>query len=219
MIEEIEIKLKGDIKVFNENKFGSKEICDLLIYDENGNFVVKLDTLKNAKLSTEVCEGTLIVKDALMNIDFLKFMNNSESDFENCNGKNLSQNIIFNADSRFPMDCKLIAITYLRNMDGYDYKCVYKIPKAIIKNKFMSNMSAGGDPDTFDITFTIKPYNENNDLFEMKIEDNTDIQRLENKISSLVATINKLESEMNSGVFIEKTLYKLCEKLKQVGRV
>lgn len=156
-------------------KFGNYGVFDLLVFDENEKMVAKLDSLKNSKIFGNNNEIYVYVKDALLNLDILKFLHvesdNTSSDYQNyLNSPFFNGNvktIVFNFKNI--KKCKLIARGTLRREENKkDETYLFDIPLAEIINEFifdghMEEISA------FDLIFKVNPYNENGDSFKMHL--------------------------------------------------
>lgn len=154
--------------------YGVYDVFDLSVFDNEGKFVTQLKSLKESYLKLNEEDGELFVSDALLNIDLLKFIQDSKnkelSDFDRVLKLYDTQTITFNNKKKFK-ECKLIAYTFLREeKDNKDHICVYEIPLAEIIKK----LELGGNRtqlSVFDLVFKIKPYNEDGDLFKMHIHN------------------------------------------------
>ncbi len=145
----------------SENKYGAISVLDLIIYDENGKFVTKLDTLKESTISIdENGNGFLFAKDALFDMDLIDFLYNDNdnskelSDFEKAIKHMTNKTITFkkNTDSK---KCKLIAKSILRNSyTRLDEEVIYEIPNATISKGF-EHIANNEEPSPFDLRFDI----------------------------------------------------------------
>lgn len=155
-----------------ENKYGVYEIMDLMVYDEGGSFITKLNTLKNSAISVDINgEAYLIAKDALMDIDLLRFVYSDRyknlSDFDSFINHITNKKITFN-NKKLTKPCKLIATSVLRNAcNGKDENAYYEIPRAEIVSPFYHE-SDGVEPSIFDLHFHIEP-NVSGDLLHLHI--------------------------------------------------
>ena len=156
--------------------YGVNEVLDLYVFNEEGKFVTQLKSLRESGIyvydSTESeSEAILIAKDALLNIDLLKFIqrikDDNLTDFERYAKINEVHTITFNAKNK-GKKCKLIAKSNIRDLEQKDDICLYEIPNAYIVNSFSSFKELDKVSD-FDLKIEIKPYNEEKDLFQMKI--------------------------------------------------
>jgi hypothetical protein len=147
-------------------KYGIRDVLDLTVFDESGKLVAILDSLKNSK----ICNGYVVIKDALFDEDFLKFIGREEK----CNNdydkylSNEKTTIIINEN--IVKKCKLIGVMLWRkDSNCKDIKCKFEIPKATTVNSFELDSAPDGDPSTNDIIFKIMPYNEIGDLYKIHI--------------------------------------------------
>lgn len=156
--------------------YGVNEVLDLYVFNEEGKFITQVKSLKESGIyvsdSTESeSEAILIAKDALLNIDLLKFIQGTKddnlTDFERYAKINEVHTITFNAKNK-GKKCKLIAKSIMRNLNQLDNEYLYEIPNAYIVNSFSSVKELDKISD-FDLKIEIKPYNEEKDLFQMKI--------------------------------------------------
>ncbi|KAF6620589.1 hypothetical protein G7L40_20705 [Paenibacillus polymyxa] len=150
--------------------YGIRDIIELHVFDEAGNFISTINTLKKGSIS--VANRTIRVKDALLNGDMLKFLNKSEdtkSDYDKFFSKTQNcETIVFN---RRVVNCKLIAEGFYRKQENQkDVLVQYEMPKCSIVSAYNFNHSYMGDADDFDYVFEIKEFNEKGDLFKLHIE-------------------------------------------------
>lgn len=157
-------------------KYGVKEIVDLYIFDEEGKLVVKLDTLKKCQLKInmdkEIRDGEIFIKDALLNVEFLKFVQSNKeenlSDFERLLKLYEVETITFNVNNDYKK-CKVIAKTLLRNTDGIDKVALYEIPNATIVNNFqISNFYS--EVSEFDTLIIFEQFNKAGELARIHIQ-------------------------------------------------
>ncbi|WP_063562896.1 hypothetical protein [Paenibacillus sp. O199] len=154
-------------------KLGNRNVIGLHVFDELGNKVTYLDSLKESKLVTSDEEQTLLyVKDALLDTQLLKFITNEEedisSDYESFFHKKTYRTFSFKKTTR---KCKLIAETDYRNSLGQDHNTYFEIPNAQIVSSIDFYTSSSGYPSDTDIMFIIEPFNEDNELFKIHIEE------------------------------------------------
>ncbi|KAF6565300.1 hypothetical protein G9G63_09070 [Paenibacillus sp. EKM202P] len=78
--------------------YGVRDIIELHVFDEAGNFISTISSLKKGSIS--VVNRTIRVRDALLNGDMLKFLNKSEdtkSDYDKFFSKTQNcETIVFN---------------------------------------------------------------------------------------------------------------------------
>ena len=106
-------------------KYGAKEVLDLYVFDENGKFITKLDSLKESAIYLYEYEdglrARLIAKDALLDIELLKFIQNTKeknlTDFDRYLKLNEMHTITFNAKNTYKK-CKLIAKSIIRRVES-----------------------------------------------------------------------------------------------------
>lgn len=124
-----------------ENKYGAREVLELMVYDEDGNFITRLDTLRNSKITiNKLGSAALIATDALLNIDLIQFIHGdtfkSLTDFNKMIKCIASKTISFNVN-KMTKPCKLIAKTVIRSVnDLKDIYAFYEIPYANIVSNF-----------------------------------------------------------------------------------
>ncbi|ASA22582.1 hypothetical protein [Paenibacillus donghaensis] len=155
--------------------YGTREVIELLVFDENGNKVAHLDSLKQSYLKTsQGYSPYLYIKDALLNYDLLEFshaeVKNNRSDYEKeLNNEKDFKEISYNP--KLVKKCKLIAKTLYRTDDTKEDKEVYfNIPNAKTNGAIDFTSCNEGEPSTFDSVFSIHSYNENGDIFKIRIE-------------------------------------------------
>ena len=157
-------------------KYGAKEVLDLYVFDENGKFITKLDSLKESAIYLYEYEdglrARLIAKDALLDIELLKFIQNTKeknlTDFDRYLKLNEMHTITFNAKNTYKK-CKLIAKSIIRRVESdTDDIYMYEIPDANIVNTFNSKQT-GYEPSVYDLKVEIQPFNEAEDLFKMHL--------------------------------------------------
>jgi hypothetical protein len=154
-------------------KYGWKEVIDLSIYDENGRFVTKLDSLKNSYIGFKDGKGIVKVQDALFDlylIAFLgKYQNDKRSDFEReIENKPSYDTYSLNINSK--RKCKLIGTTsFRRETDFKDVVVKFEIPNATTKNSL--HFSNENDVTPFDIVFEFEPFNDEGDILKLHIEN------------------------------------------------
>ncbi len=157
--------------------YGINEVLDLYIFDKHGSFIAKLDSLKESQIylyeqDEKEVRARLIAKDALLNLNLLKFLQNTKeeklTDFEHYLRLKELHTITFNAKHKIKK-CKLIANGIARRQDnGNDDTYLYEIPNAHIVNSFNSKTTVG-DVSVYDLKVEIEPFNEDKDLFKMHL--------------------------------------------------
>ncbi|MGG0793685.1 hypothetical protein ABE137_06725 [Brevibacillus laterosporus] len=157
------------------SKFGRREVIDLSIYDENGRFITKLDSLKNSYIGSKGAKGLVKVQDALVDQFLIAFIGEYEksslSDFQKDIHNELKKHTyIINSKSR--KKCKLVATTLWRNENSEDKKIIFEIPNAVTVNntKFYND---GTIPSPLDVTFAFYPYNDKKDIYKIHIESDS----------------------------------------------
>jgi hypothetical protein len=152
-------------------KFGQFQALEVTIFDQQGNLITELYTLKNSYLQIKDKHGYLFIKDALLDKKFLEFIGKVEednsTDFDKfIKNKKYSTTITFN--NRPNKVCKIIGKGVLRNATDFkDNEFLFEIPDAIYDGNidFISDMEQVSE---FDFAFRILP-NDNGDLFKMHI--------------------------------------------------
>ncbi|WP_090739391.1 hypothetical protein [Paenibacillus sp. Mc5Re-14] len=150
-------------------KYGQREIIDLTIYDELGNKVAHLDSLKESYLG----KHTVFVKDALLDLDLLKFMGKAEdkfvSDYESESSREkYDTTIVFNHNTTKP--CKLIGKGVIRSQEtGRDVEFMYEVPKAEISLNYTMIVESSPNVSDHDFSFDILPFNEEGDMYKLHI--------------------------------------------------
>ncbi|WP_211747921.1 hypothetical protein [Paenibacillus sp. Marseille-Q4541] len=154
-------------------KLGNREVSDIYVFDEFGNKVATLDSLKNTKLINTDYPTKLYISDALLNPDMLNFLSKKEpsqhiSDYE----KLLKQGVkcrtfVFNKTKK---KCKVIALTQYRDEGGFDRQVYYEFPRASVSTA-IDYESNGFDHAPTDLVFEILPFNEDGDTYKLHIEE------------------------------------------------
>lgn len=148
-------------------KYGVKEVIELFVFNEDGKLVTTLNTLRNSNIISNENDDFLFVEDALLDINLLRFQQNSETSIEDDFKTVLNQikgvPVTVNKNNK-SKKCKLIAKSIMRDRDtGSDKYIYYEIPNAEILNRFEID-TANCEPSAFDILFKITS-NEDGDLF------------------------------------------------------
>lgn len=159
-------------------KFGLLEVVNLEIYDKSGNYITTLDTLQNSRVRHFKGAGSIIVKDALLNDELLRFLsdnydNNNLTDYE----KSLNGNEeVFEMGGSSYKKCKLIGKSYMRDSNtGKDVRYIIEIPNAVIRNNLEMYAEASlmtDDNRGFKIEFDIYEYNDKGSLYKIKLSNN-----------------------------------------------
>lgn len=157
--------------------YTTKDVLELYVFDEEGRFITKLDSLKESAIylyenNIHNMRARLIAKDALLNIDLLKFIQNVKeedlTDFERYLKLNDIHTITFNAKNKIKK-CKLIAKGLAKRADTQnDDIYFYEIPRAFIVNSFNSETSLD-KYSVYDLKVEIDPFNDAEDLFKMHL--------------------------------------------------
>lgn len=156
-------------------KYGQRDVVDLLVFNEEGKLIAKLDSLKESNIYVGRLDSQVYVKDALLNSDILEFIGKKEkqpvrTDFENhMIKKNAGTTISFGKPNT--KKCKLIAVSLLVRDDiGTSVEVTYEIPNATL-NTGLNFEHSNVDPTDLDLVFNILPYNDEGDLYKMHIEE------------------------------------------------
>ena len=156
-------------------KFGSREVLDVAIFDENNRLVTVLDSLSKSGIEiTDDGIGYLVIKDALFDEKLLEFIGRKHkdnvSDYDNfLNKRNKVNTIIFNKN--IEKNCRVIAKGIIRKSeDQTDVNITYEIPSATTANNIKLLEANGYEPSEFDLLIKIYQYNNDGDLFKMHIE-------------------------------------------------
>ena len=146
-------------------KIGMFSIFDLIIFDANGSLIANLNTLKYGELIQNKDATCLVIKDALLDLDVLKFLHKHEithtNDYERMlRGKvENTTTIIFNRQVK-TIDCKLIAKGLMQSANIKNIEYTLEIPCVCIRN----NVKLEWFEDkikTNDLVIFIKDYNDN----------------------------------------------------------
>lgn len=148
-------------------KYGVKEVVELFVFNEDGKLVTTLDTLRNSRIASSEDDDFIFVEDALLDIDLLRFQQNSEmdmvDDFKTVLNQIKGVPVKVNKNNK-SKKCKLIAKSALRSREtGADKYIYYEIPNAEIINSLEIDTS-NCELSTFDILFKIIT-DDNGDLF------------------------------------------------------
>lgn len=155
-----------------------QDVIELEVFNENGEFVTKIDTVKESGLiwMEGVENSYLAIKDAIVNFKLIEQLGEVEksetSDFDKrVNGNKNSKTVVF---SQFPKNKKFslvgrgIAYSLETAELSHDFEIV--IPNAELVNEY-SFKSELGEPHMPHFVFKINPYNGNDDLFKVVIHE------------------------------------------------
>lgn len=153
-------------------------VVEVLVFNENGQLVTKLDTLKENSLmysSTNKNLNYLAIKDCALDTTLLEGMGTpettpEESDYDKLikNSDNNFKTITFGAKEDVP--CKLVCLGVMRKLNCNDTRFKIEIPKASLVNQFELR-SDNEELSGFDYIFKLDQFNEKGDLFKLHIED------------------------------------------------
>lgn len=152
-------------------KYVERSVKDVYIFDMEGTSVATLNTLMDSDLiiNQDNDEAYLVLKDALYDLDLLKFIgreNSSQSDYDRV--LNINKNKI-TFGKRDEKECKIIAKGVWRKSENMeDIEVVFEIPHAVTVNNIKFEGS-NHNVSTFDLVFKIIPFNEDGDLFNLHI--------------------------------------------------
>lgn len=154
-------------------KFGQNYVFDILIFDKEGVKVTELNTLKNCTLNLKTISPHLIAKDALLDLNVLKFIGkdkkNERSDYELAIQKEKYSTTISLTSENYK-ECKLVVKAFLREQQtGTDRDYLIEIPNAKMYTG-ISLETKCEDVSDFDLKFNIYPYSEHGDLVKIHIE-------------------------------------------------
>lgn len=179
-------------------QFGSKEVADLHFYKvgdvsvaANGDVsatsspVLVLDTLKvsTLELTAESVasrggygnpkliiwdynrEGTITLEDATMSMKTWEIMY----------GDNAGENNVITINAhKFPGVYAVVGKTWVRDTEGRDHIFTFYIPKAKISSESSSIvMEAEGDPSVFNMTLEVLRGNQEGDMIQLILNENT----------------------------------------------
>ncbi|MBM7598207.1 hypothetical protein JOC34_000564 [Virgibacillus halotolerans] len=154
-------------------KFGLREVVDLKVFNESDELVTVLDTSRESFIQyigeDEKGVGYVGVKDALIDLNFIKFISDESSeltDYEKAINSNMNTIELGGSGNR---KCKLVGNSYARSRDsGGDCKYLIEAPNAEVINR-LSIENNTYDPSDFDILFKVKPYNDKGSLFKIHL--------------------------------------------------
>ncbi|WP_079709752.1 hypothetical protein [Paraliobacillus ryukyuensis] len=152
-------------------KYGIKDVIDFHVFNENGDLITKIHSSVENKLVQDSDRNTsyLMVKDALLDIDLLKFMSKQDStrsDYEVALSKN-KETVEIGGNGIIP--CKIVGYGLARMYEcEADVEFMVDIPVAQIVNKHDFSLN-GVDPSEFDIIFQILPYNDQGTFYNLTI--------------------------------------------------
>lgn len=149
------------------NNYGVKDVVELYVFDENSDLVTVLDNLIESEIVSNEESDYIFVKNALLNIDLLRFQQNSQDekkdDYKTILNHIKGVPVVINRNNK-NKKCKLIAKSMIRNAPTSEDEWVYyEIPSAEITNRF-EVVTNNCEPSAFDTLFKILP-SENGDLF------------------------------------------------------
>lgn len=138
-------------------KFGQREVYDLILFDENGSLIAKLDSLKKVDIFYDEYEETyfIIAKDALLNIDLLKFVGteNNQTDLQKYLGKKATISIKKSKNKVV----KLLAKSIVREIEtekDQEIMLEFPIVSIVSKPSFSGNCC---EVSEFDVVFKVIP--------------------------------------------------------------
>lgn len=153
-------------------KFSNFNVLDVSVFDENGELITELNTLKDSQLVIQAGVGYLHIVDALLDQDLLEYIGSAEeekmSDFEkHLLRQKFSKTITFNKNSN--KKCKIIGRGFMRNAEDFkDKEYLFEIPNAEIGSG-VDFTGFSEEVSVYDFVFKINPFNEEGDLFKMHI--------------------------------------------------
>jgi hypothetical protein len=190
-------------------KLRIKEICDLLIFDKNGDYITRLNTLRKSSIRTYndngVMKGSIEIKDALFNTDLFEFIHSNSipvSAFNYLKNNILNTKGIKINNHILKKDCQLIAVSIWRECETQkDIPYLYLIPNAEIRSDFYIEMNNENSCEHENI-IDIMP-NTLGDLFELIPVVDVDFEKLfidilpiEYKIEELNKKVKNVDSSM-----------------------
>ena len=161
-------------------KLGFKQVVDVFVFNEDGQLVIKLDSLKENSLvlnSDDNDTNYLFIKDGLLDTTMLESMGTleetvEESDYNKLikgNGENKTKTIAFGSKKYMP--CKIICLGNMIDQETKNWvNFKIEIPKAVLVNK-LSIYSNNINISDFDYVFQIEEFNDKGDLFKFHIEE------------------------------------------------
>jgi hypothetical protein len=180
-------------------KYGLRSVIDLYIYNEKGNLIAVLDSLKESYIDTNTVPPILYAKDALLDDSLLEFFNKREddnrSDYDKFVSKGFEEDkphktLVYRQTTK---QCRLIAKTEIRESEsGQDKMMYYEIPKASVSNYDCFDFNEK-NPSEWDLAFKIEAYNEDNDLYKIHIEQNE-----EDEVRKFFSDTGKVIEEVKS---------------------
>ena len=204
-------------------KIGMFSIFDLIIFDANGSLIANLNTLKYGELIQNKDATCLVVKNALLDLEILKFLHKHEithtNDYERMlNGKiENTTTIIFNRQVK-TIDCKLIAKGLMQSANIKNIEYTLEIPCACIRNNirmewFEDKISKN------DLVIFIKDYNDAGDMIKLHYDEMSDGDKLANYLVGMEYDIKDLKKKHNDSMKkmeadVKNLSNKIMDKLK-----
>lgn len=155
------------------------DVIELEVYDENGNFVTKLDSLEKGDLYYRHNGDTSIlgVTDVLFRNELLKYIgtqveSDPKNDFEKALNQDDDEQIFkFKHEVNNPK-FKLIGrgLTYDPNTNWVNSDFRVIIPNAELTSGYKLQTNCK-EPSKFDYVFNLLPYNDESDIFELRIKN------------------------------------------------
>lgn len=155
-------------------KYGQRDVIDLYVFDEEGNQVTFLNSLKNSGIYLNSSEPYVFVKDALLDTDLLKFIGRAEdiqrSDYEKkiTGVQKYSTTIVLGKLSK--KLCKLVGKGYMRDATTQmNTEFMFEIPKAAIMTGIDLAQSST-EVSEFDLVFHIQAFNDSGDTIKIHLQ-------------------------------------------------
>ncbi|OME55376.1 hypothetical protein BSK59_12920 [Paenibacillus odorifer] len=145
-------------------EFGQRASIELEIFDQEGNYVTKMDYLKGY----ELFRNKLIIHTEILSSEFMEFIYSKkaalENDFENSLQQEKVDTYLVDGVSK---KCKLVARTYVRDKDFcLDREMMYEIPKATINTDILLSGNYQSC-SSYTIEFDLSSFNDQGHIFKI----------------------------------------------------
>ena len=172
---------------FNIKKLGEiinmrtyiQDVIDLDVFDEEGKLVTQIKTVREGSLHYRVSDDNsyLVIDEALFNIPMLekignKVVNDEVSDFEKARSNHKEETVIrFNKGHAHPK-FKLVGRGLIYDADtacvSHDFTLI--MPNVQLVDGYSLELR-NNDVFTPNYTFKIDPYNDDEDIFELRLKE------------------------------------------------
>jgi hypothetical protein len=159
-----------DIKDLTDKDLFLVSICDMYIFNENENLVMKLNKLINCTINMDDRDNssTIVANSCTFNFELFKFINSPNiSDYKSFFKSNGSETISFKKENGYGgKKCKIILVAEIRNSYNEVTNILrYNFPNCSIRRKYSEELASNA-VSTTNIIIDVDA-DENGNLFEM----------------------------------------------------